>query len=72
MLVKFLTRGRKLLKSAATLAKKLLVNDKIIALYSELQTQKALFKDKFCFLGNFCCQYLNFVLQVAYCFLTSC
>ena len=66
-----------LLQSAAMVATKLLVDDKITACFKQIRllgvickvsTGKTLSRETFYFLEKVCYQYLNFVLQVPYCF----
>ena len=62
-----------LLQSAAMVAKKLLVDDKITTcvswvLYLKFGTEKHCLVKHFAFLKNVCYQYLNFVLRVTYWF----
>ena len=70
-----------LLQSAAIVAKKLPVDEKITACVKQIFLQgvvckvsnrKTSFGEIFCFLENVCYQHLNVVLQVTYCFFTSC
>ena len=74
-----------LLQSAAMVAKKLLVDDKITAqscpkqicifgLICKIWSKKTLSGEQFAFLRNVCYQYflINFVLRATYCFLTIC
>ena len=55
-----------LMQSAAMVAKKLPVDDKITSCV------KQMFPGCFAFLKNGCYQYLNFVLRVTYCCFTNC
>ena len=71
-----------LLQSAPILAKKLLVDEKIAAcvkqiclqlLFVKFRIEKKLSGETFCFLEKrLLSKYLNVVLRVTYCFLTSC
>ena len=56
-----------LLQSAAMVAKKLPVDDKIAACVKQICLLGV-----FAFLKNGCYQYLNFVLRVTYCCFTNC
>ena len=64
-----------LLQSAAMVAKKFLVDDKITACFKQIccymlsSEGKTFSGETFCFLENVCYQFLNFVLQVTYLFL---
>ena len=74
-LVTFLTWGCMLLQRVAMVAKKLPVGGKITACVQQIclwvVIEKHCLMKHFAFLKTVCYQYLNFVLQVTYCFLTS-